>query len=162
MTRAGALLKAAACAVVMTGAANAQLAPKVGDGPIDITGDRLEVVDDVATWTGRVRAVQGEAILTAEKLIADLDENNAFTRIRAIGDVRYSNGKDAITGKSGVYDASARTITITDDVVVTQGEQVMTGGELVYWVDTGKLLFTAPAGRRIRGIFYAKGAPGQS
>lgn len=162
MTRARALLKAAACAVVMTGAANAQLAPKVGDGPIDITGDRLEVVDDVATWTGRVRAVQGEAILTAEKLIADLDENNAFTRIRAIGDVRYSNGKDAITGKSGVYDASARTITITDDVVVTQGEQVMTGGELVYWVDTGKLLFTAPAGRRIRGIFYAKGAPGQS
>lgn len=162
MTRAGALLTAAACAAVMFGAAGAQLAPKAGDGPIDITGDRLEVVDDVATWTGRVRAVQGDAILTADKLIADLDQNNAFTRIRAIGDVRYSNGKDAITGKSGVYDAAARTITITEDVVVTQGEQVMTGGELVYWVDTGRLLFTAPAGRRIRGIFYAKGSPGQS
>ena len=161
MNKAGAFLFAAMIAVAPP-AANAQLAPQASDAPIDITGDRLEVVDDVATWTGNVRAVQGEAILTADKLVADLDESSSFTRIRAVGSVRYSNGKEAITGKVGVYDANARTITISEDVVVTQGEQVMTGGELVYWVDTRRLLFTAPAGRRIRGIFYAKGEGPQS
>lgn len=138
------------------GDAVAQLAPTISDAPIDITGDRLEVADDVATWTGNVRAVQGDAILTAEKLVADLAEDGAFSRIHAMGTVRYSNGEEAITGKVGVYDAAARTITISDDVVVTQGDQVMTGGELVYWVDSKRLLFTAPSGRRIRGIFYAK------
>ncbi len=148
--------------VAMGGAASAQLTPKVGDGPIDITGDRLEVDGDLATWTGSVRAVQGEAILTADKIVADLAEDRSFKTIRAIGSVRYSSGEDAITGKEGVYDATARTITISDDVVVMQGKQVMTGGELVYWVDTGKLLFTAPSGRRIRGIFYAKGTDARS
>jgi len=159
MNRAGAFIFAAA---LMTCDAGAQLAPEVSDAPIDITGDRLEVVDDVATWVGNVRAVQGESILTAEKLVADLDEDGAFRKIRAVGTVRYSNGKDAISGKVGVYDAEKRTITISEEVVVTQGEQVMTGGKLIYWVDTGRLLFTAPSGRRIRGIFYAKRSDEQS
>lgn len=156
MSKAGAFIIAGAAAIAAFGGASAQLAPSVSDAPIDITGDRLEVEGDVATWTGNVRAVQGEAILTAEKLVADLDDDGAFSKIRAIGDVRYSNGKEAITGKTGVYDANRRTIVISEDVVVTQGEQVMTGGKLTYWIDSGKLLFTAPEGRRIRGIFYAK------
>lgn len=159
MIKAGAYIITAA---LFAAPAGAQLAPAVSDAPIDITGDRLEVVDDVATWVGNVRAVQGEAILTAEKLVADLDDAGAFKRIRAVGTVRYSNGKEAIAGKVGVYDAEKRTITISEDVVVTQGEQVMTGGTLVYWVDTGRLLFTAPSGRRIRGIFYAKQGDEQS
>ncbi len=162
MTKAGTAILAAGIYAALSLGAAAQLAPKASDGPIDITGDRLEVVDDVATWTGNVRAIQGEAILTSEKLVADLDDSGAFTKIRAIGTVRYSNGKEAITGKTGVYDATARTITISEEVVVTQGEQVMTGGELVYWIDTGRMLFTAPSGRRIRGIFYAKEGQGQS
>lgn len=162
MNKAGAIIIAAAAAAASVNAAKAQLAPNMSSGPIDITGDRLQVEDEVATWTGNVRAVQGETILTAKKLIADLDGGGSFSRIRAIGDVRYSSGKEAITGKKGVYDAAARTITISDNVVVTQGEQVMTGGELIYWIDTGKILFTAEKGRRIRGIFYAKDADKQS
>lgn len=147
---------AAACAALS--AASAQLAP-TSDAPIDITGDTLEVVDDVATWTGRVSALQGEAILTAEKLVATLDEGGAFKTIEAIGAMRYSNGKDAIAGERALYDEAARTITVTGDVVVTQDKQVMTGGEIVYWIDTGRILFTAPEGRRIRGIFHTKSGP---
>jgi lipopolysaccharide export system protein LptA len=153
------MIRPALCVVALgasTGAA-AQLAPNFdSDAPIDITGERLEVVDDVATWTGAVRAVQGEAVLSADRLIADLDEDGAFKKIRAAGNVRYSNGEDAIAGRIGVYDAARRTIKVTHDVVVTQGEQVMTGGELIYWIDSGRLVFTAPEGRRIRGIFYPK------
>lgn len=152
----------AAAAVLTASAASAQLASIDSDEPVDITGDRLEVENDVATFLGNVRAVQGPAILTAERLVADLDDKGSFTKIRAQGTVRYSNGKEAITGARALFDDIARTITISENVVVTQGEQVMTGGELVYWVDTGKILFTAPAGKRIRGIFYAKDTPGQS
>jgi lipopolysaccharide export system protein LptA len=159
MRAAGAI---AAAAAIMTGTASAQLAPIDSAAPIDITGDRLEVENDVATFSGNVRAVQGPAILTAERLVADLDDKGSFTKIRAQGTVRYSNGKEAITGARALFDDVARTITISENVVVTQGEHVMTGGELIYWVDTGKILFTAPAGKRIRGIFYAKDQPGQS
>ncbi len=145
----------AIAATLSTAPAGAQL---IGDSdePIDITGDSLEVADDVAVWTGSVRAVQGPAILTADKLVATLGEDGAFKTIEASGAVRYSNGKEAITGNTALYDSGDRSITITDDVVVTQGETVMTGGALVYWLDTGRLRFTAADGGRIRGIFHAK------
>ncbi len=162
MIKAGAFRAILAAWASLSGSAMAQLAPTDSNAPIDITGDRLEVENDIATFLGNVRAVQGEAILTAERLVADLDDKGSFTKIRAVGTVRYSNGKEAITGVRAVFDDLARTITITENVVVTQGEQVMTGGELVYWVDTGRILFTATEGKRIRGIFYAKDAPNQS
>ena len=148
----------AACGLFLlfAGTASAQLIAD-SDEPIDITGDSLEVVDDVATWTGDVRAVQGEAILTADRLVATLDEDSGgFRTIHAYGAVRYSNGAEAITGETAVYQAEERAITMSDNVVVTQGKTVMTGGALVYWLDSGRILFTAPGGERIRGIFHTK------
>ena len=137
--------------------ANAQLVQN-SDEPIDITGDSLEIIDDIATWRGNVRAIQGEAILTADRLIAKLDDEGGFTEIEALGTVRYSNGKEAISGARALYDAGERSIRISEDVVVTQGKTVMTGGSLICWIDTGRLRFTAPEGRRIRGIFHTKTA----
>lgn len=133
--------------------ARAQLAPE-GDGPIDITGETAEFQDEFLVWTGNVRVVQGEAFLTTDRLEAALDENGDFTTITAVGSVRYSNGKEAITGERGVYDETARTITITENVLVTQGKQVMSAGKVVYWIDTGQARFFPEEGRRIRGIFY--------
>lgn len=149
------LLTACAMLAVFATPAAAQLVAQ-SDEPVDITGDSLELVNDVATWTGRVRAVQGEAILTADKLIATLGDGGGFKTIRAVGNVRYSNGKESIAGEVAIYDDVARSITISDNVIVTQGETVMTGGALVYWLDTGALRFTSPQGSRIRGIFHTK------
>lgn len=149
-------LTACAASAALVSPASAQLAADSSE-PIDITGDSLEIVDDVATWSGKVRAVQGEAILTADRLVATIEEGGGVKTIRAIGNVRYSNGKEAIAGETAVYDSAERSITISDNVIVTQGETVMTGGALVYWLDTGRLRFTAPEGARIRGIFQTKG-----
>ena len=151
----------AAAALLSITAANAQLAPQ-GDGPIDITGETAEFQDELLVWTGNVRVVQGEALLTTDRLEAALDDNGDFTTITAIGSVRYSNGKEAITGRRGVYDEIARTITITEDVLVTQGKQVMSAGKVVYWIDTGQVRFFPEEGRRIRGIFYTDEENGQS
>lgn len=155
-----ALISMAAAVALTTAPAAAQLVAD-SDEPIDITGESLEIVDDVATWTGKVRAVQGAAILTAERLVAVIDRDGGFSSIRAIGNVRYYNGKEAISGGSALYDAGARAITVSENVVVTQGKTVMSGGALVYWIDSGRINFTAPGGQRIRGIFHSAAAPGQ-
>ncbi|WP_375206570.1 LptA/OstA family protein [Hyphococcus sp.] len=126
------------------------------DEPIDITGDTAEFQDNLAVWTGNVRVVQGPAILTSERLEAVLTDEGDFETITAIGSVRYSNGEEAITGERAVFDNAARTIVMTDDVIVTQGKQVMSAGKITYWVDTGKVLFTPEAGKRIRGLFFTK------
>ena len=122
--------------------------------PIDITGDTAEFQDNVAIWTGNVRVVQGPAILTSERLEAVLTDEGDFETITAIGSVRYSNGEEAITGERAVFNNEARTIIMTDNVIVTQGKQVMSAGKITYWVDTGKVLFTPEAGKRIRGLFF--------
>lgn len=43
---------------------------------------------------------------------------------------------------------------MTDNVIVTQGKQVMSAGKITYWIDSGKVLFTPEAGKRIRGLFF--------
>jgi lipopolysaccharide export system protein LptA len=122
--------------------------------PIDITGDTAEFQDKEAVWTGNVRVVQGETILTTERLEATLSDEGDFETITAIGAVRYSNGKEAITGERAVFNDGARTIVITENVIVTQGKQIMSAGKITYWIDTGKVLFTPEAGKRIRGLFF--------
>jgi lipopolysaccharide export system protein LptA len=134
----------------------AQLISAAGDSdePIDITGDTAEFQDNHAVWTGHVRVVQGEAILTSERLEATLNDDGDIETITAIGAVRYSNGKEAITGEHAVFNDEKRTIVMTDNVIVTQGKQVMSAGKITYWVDTGKVLFTPEPGKRIRGLFF--------
>lgn len=147
----------AAAIIILAGAAPASaqlIAAGDSNEPIDITGDTAEFQDNLAVWTGNVRVVQGEAILTSERLEAALNDDGDFETITAIGSVRYSNGKEAITGERAVFNDAERTIVMTENVIVTQGKQIMSAGKITYWVDTGKVLFTPEPGKRIRGLFF--------
>lgn len=149
------LIFAAALALPVA-TAHAQLASN-SDAPVDVSGDTAEFSDNVAIWTGNVRVVQEESILVADRLEADISEDGDFSTITATGSVRYSNGKEAITGKRAVFDNTARTITMSENVIVTQGKQVMSAGSVVFWIDTGKVKFLPEPGQRIRGVFYTNG-----
>lgn len=133
--------------------AAAQLIPE-SDEPVDITSDSAEFQDNNTIWTGNVRVVQGEAILTADRIEATLSEDGELKSFKAFGTVRYSNGEEAISGEHAVYEGVERTITVSENVIVTQGRQVMSAGAVTYWVDTGKVKFLPEPGKRIRGIFY--------
>jgi len=160
--RAAAALAGLIATGLVAGEARAQFAAQDTDAPLDITSDRLESEENVATWIGAVQVVQGEAILTTERLVIYRNDDGDLDRIEALGDVRYDTGNETISGAKAVYAEATRTLTMTGDVVVTQGKQVLSGGALVYWIDTGKLRFTAPEGQRIRGIFYTKSLETQS
>jgi lipopolysaccharide transport protein LptA len=141
--------------LLIAGAASAQLTLQ-SDEPIDVEGDTGETVDNVLTLTGNVSVIQGESMLRSDKLVAKRGEGNSFETIEVTGSVRYWNGKEAIASETAFYDAAAGTITFNNNVVVTQGETVITGGNLVYWLDSGKIKLTSPGGGRIRGIFHTK------
>ncbi len=140
-------------ALLAAGGANAQFAAE-SDAPIDISGDAAEFQDNIAIWTGNVRVVQEESILAADRIEADVSEDGDFSTITATGAVRYTNGKEAITGRRLIFDNEARTITVMENVIVTQGKQVMSAGAVTFWIDTGMVKFAPADGRRIRGIFY--------
>ena len=146
-----------------SGPALAQFATET-DAPIDITGDQFEAIEDrdYVIWTGDVQVVQGDSVLTAPRLTIYGVEAGELTRIEAQGGIRYTNGAEAISGDTGVYDASDETITVTGNVVVVQGEQVLSGAKLIYNTRTGSIRFTSTGQQRVRGIFFTKETAPQS
>ncbi|MEQ1929633.1 MAG: LptA/OstA family protein [Parvularculaceae bacterium] len=149
------IIAAAAALAFCAGGAAAQLELD-SEQPIDVQGDSGETVDDLMTLTGNVSVVQGESMLRSDKLVAQMGGESNFETIEVTGSVRYWNGKEAIASDTAFYDSAARTITFTDNVVITQGETVISGGALVYWLDSGRIKLTSPGGGRIRGIFHTK------
>ena len=151
----------AALMAMMPVAASAQVFGGNSDEPIEL--DAKEgcdgSLDGSAAYVcrGDVVLAQGPAILTAQMLALTFYEGTQDPkRIEAEGGVRYASGEDAISGAAGVFDADASTITVTGDVVVVQGEQVITGERLVYNTETGAISLQAAPGQRVRGLFVTK------
>ncbi|NHK29489.1 hypothetical protein FF098_016375 [Parvularcula flava] len=149
---------------LMMGTAAAQFSQN-SNAPIDITGAQFEAFqnEDYALWTGDVQVVQGEVILTAPQLKIYGIGGGRFNRVDATGGIRYTNGLEAISGDRAVYRKENETIVVTGNVVVVQGRQVMTGQQMTYYLDTGKIVFNKETKARVRGVFFTEdNAPSNS
>lgn len=128
-----------------------------GKEPIDIAASRCEASDggDTLNCTGTVRITQGDAILSAEEItVFGANSEAGFERIVGRGSVRFANGENKLSGDRADYDGTSTTLTVVGNVVVVQGTQVMTGGELIYNTVTRAMVFTPDATGRVRGLFF--------
>lgn len=146
---------------------------EVGEGPIDIEADELEVFDaeSRAVFRGNVRVKRGETTLTSSELTvfytareaegeAAAGENAGqdIERIEATGPVTVSTPEQTARGSAATYDVTTETVTLTGDVVLTQGENVLQGQRLTVNLLTGQAKLGSG---RVRGLFQAGSAPGQ-
>lgn len=168
---AGAILALALTA----GAANAQLSP--GGGPLSVSADNLEVLDaqSQAIYRGNVEAIQNRNRLRADTMTlffgargGAATQNLAgnmgdFERLEATGDIYFvSTGADGqttqvIRGDRAVYVSATDTVTVTGNVILTQGQNVLQGTTLVLDNRTGRATLDAAPGQnngRVRGVFY--------
>ena len=181
-----ALLAPSAQAQIATGPNN--------NGPIDVTADKLEMVDaqHLAIWRGNVEAVQNGSRLVADTLNVYFNGKSAapakpstktagggasvgqdwgaVQRLVAEGHVFFVSQDQTARGEHAIYELEPDTITMTGDVVVVQGDNVVKGDKLVIQVKTGHAdIISNATGRnkpeRVRGVFYngattpAPGAP---
>jgi lipopolysaccharide export system protein LptA len=168
--------------------AQAQLATGADNkGPIDVTADKLEMVDaeHLAIWRGNVEAVQNGSRLVADTLNvyfagksstpakpsktagpggASIGQDwGAVQRLVAEGHVFFVSQDQTARGEHAVYEMQPDTITMTGDVVVVQGDNVVKGDKLVIQVKTGHAdIISNAQGRnkpeRVRGVFYNGGS----
>jgi lipopolysaccharide export system protein LptA len=132
-----------------------------GDQPIQIDAKSLEVHDKskIATFSGNVKVVQGDTTMTCNSLVvfygqeiglgdnkpvvdassnADaVPDSQKIRRIEARGDVTVVSKDQTATGDLGVYDPPKKTITLSGNVVVSQGKNVIHGGIVVVNTATG-------------------------
>ena len=109
--------------------------------PIQIEADTLEVrdVEKLAIYSGNVRARQGETLLQAPEMYVFYDgavdtdggPPSGFSRIEAYPDVVVSSPEQTATGDHMVIDMTQDLITMTGNVVLTEGMNVVRGERLV-------------------------------
>jgi lipopolysaccharide export system protein LptA len=165
---------AALSAALLAGPAAAQLATN-SNAPVDITADELETANSACTsiWRGHAEALQDNARLRADVLTADFETKGGgggagktggcgdLIRLRADGSVYYVTPQQKVHGDAAVYEAGSDTLTVTGDVVATQGQNVLRGSRMVFNTKTGQGHMEGGAtGRnkanRPRGVFYPK------
>ncbi len=149
--------------ILASGAALAQVSPD--GGPVQVTADTWKTDNNTHTTylDGRVEIQQNGARLRADhaKILSTVD--GEIINIEATGNVYYVTkdvkGQESIVkGDNTVYTQSDDTMIVTGQVVLQQGQNVMTGTRLVSHVKAGDTtLDAAPtdAGKgRVRGVFY--------
>jgi lipopolysaccharide export system protein LptA len=182
-----AVLTLLAAAALTSSTARAQISN--GNGPIDVTADQLEMVDaqHLAIWRGNVEAVQNGNRLVSDILNVYFQGNGtagakapakpktvtpaaggtasvgadwgAVKQLIADGHVFFVGDNQTARGNHAVYDLAPDTITMTGDVVVVQGDNVIKGDKLIIQVKTGHAdVISNATGRnkpeRVRGVFY--------
>lgn len=109
--------------------------------PIQIEADKLEVRDPekLAIYTGNVKVRQGETVLEAPELrvfyageaTAEGAPGSEVSRIEAGPTVLVRSNDQTASGGQAILDMARDTITMSGNVVLTQGPNVVRGERLI-------------------------------
>jgi lipopolysaccharide export system protein LptA len=159
----------AACLAI--GGAQAQIQ---GNAPIDVSSDTWEALNaqGLAIYRGDVEAVQGTSRLRCSELRVKFEQKGGagrsapgvasdmgdVERMTCIGPVFYVTPTQNARGDNAVYEAGPETITMTGNVVVTQGQNVATADRAVINTRTNdaRLESNSRGGgsKRVRTVLY--------
>jgi lipopolysaccharide export system protein LptA len=152
--------------------------------PVQIEATSLEVRDKTktATFSGNVQVVQGDTTMKCQTLVVFYDGDahanaaklatpgmpdnaQSIRRIEARGGVTVVTKEQNATGELGIFDMKNNTITLTGNVVVSQGQNVVHGDRVVVDMTTGISRVesgTKPGQTRVRALIQPgkNGEPG--
>ena len=143
------------------------------DQPVKIDAGSLEVRDKnkTATFSGNVQVVQGDTTLRSKTLAVFYDtegQGNSMTaakpgpagqsrirRLEARGGVTVTQKDQIATGDTGIFDMASNTVTLSGNVIVKQGQNVLRGERLVVDLANGTSKVESGKGGtgRVQGLF---------
>src|SRR5215469_14119597 len=168
------------------------------DAPVQIEAATLEVHDKskTATFSGNVQVVQGDTTMRCRSLVVFYGQEvgigeaageattgtagktplggtkgaQNIRRIEARGGVTVLTKDQSASGDLGIYDLKTKTITLSGNVVVSQGQNVIHGERVVVATETGNARVesgsagaSAGSGGRVRALIQpGKGQGGPS
>jgi lipopolysaccharide export system protein LptA len=126
------------------------------DKPVQIKAQTFEVRDkeNVAVFTGNVHVVQGDTTIRCKSLIVSYltgssppgtartaqpgpGSSSQISKLEARGGVVVTQKDQTATGENGIYDMRTKIVTLTGNVVVSQGGNVMRGDKMVVDLNSG-------------------------
>ena len=152
MTRVLTIAAAALALVALPTIGDAQTRPSSSDAPISFGADAGEYVGNTVTLRGRAELIQGDNRFRADQIAGFSQSGDS--RLEATGNVYFVTPEQTIRGDRAVYTPANDTIVLTGDVILTQGENVMTGGRLTYNIRTEAARIEGGSADRVQGVFY--------
>lgn len=125
--------------------------------PVEVAADTLSVnqANGSAVFSGNVVIGQGAMRLSADSVTVVYGDGGQ-SRIRSLeatGNVTLVSGPDAAEARAATYDVESGDVTLTGDVVLTQGENVLTGERMKVNLASG----TARVDGRVRSVLQPGG-----
>ncbi|MGH7826800.1 MAG: lipopolysaccharide transport periplasmic protein LptA [Candidatus Binatia bacterium] len=125
--------------------------------PIYITADWMEVDQkkNTITYKGRVVTVQAEMTMRSNTLTAYYDpEMKQMKQIVAEGKVQATQGNRVATGEKAVFDDKAKTVTLTGDPVMRQGNSQISGTRIIYYIEQDRAVAEGKDQIRVRATIF--------
>lgn len=128
-----------------------------GDGPIQVSANEIDVqpANNMAIFSGNAEVVQNGAIIRSTKFKVFYGNGNGGKIEKVISDSEtfYSSATEKARGDSAIFDANSNTITFVGNVILTQGQNVVTGEELKVNTQTKQSIMKSSNGR-VRAVFF--------
>lgn len=108
--------------------------------PVEVTADNLLVDQDTgtATFSGNVLIGQGDLRLSAEKVDVIYNEGTGqISRLVAAGAITFVTATEAAEAENAVYDIEAGNLTLSGNVLLTQGPSAIGAERMVINLNTG-------------------------
>ena len=125
--------------------------------PIYITADWMEFdqTKNTITYKGRVITIQGEMTIRSEILTADYNpEMKQIRQIVAEGKVNATQGNRVATGDKAVFDDQAKTVTLTGNPVMRQGNNQISGSRVIYFVEQDRAVAEGDGKVRVQATIF--------
>ena len=138
--------------------------------PIYITSDRMEVDQkkNTITYMGRVVTVQGDITMRSETLTAYYDPAmKQIKQIVAEGKVHATQCDRVATGDKAVFDDQNKTVTLTGNPMMRQGNSQVTGIRIIYYTEEDRSVVEGKGQQRVKATVFPdelqnkEGCPGK-
>lgn len=108
--------------------------------PLEVTADSFAIDQSShnAVFSGSVRVAQGDLVLTAGEVTIDYAEDGkSIEQLVASGGVVLKAGEDAASAQTATYVIAKAEVTLSGDVVLTQGSAAISGQLMVVNLTNG-------------------------
>jgi lipopolysaccharide export system protein LptA len=134
-------------------------APAATREPLKIKSDTLHADNDkkTATFQGKVVAHQGDLTLYADRLVITYNEaGKDLAKVEAFGNVRVLQGSRQATSSHAIYDPKEAAIHLDGSPAprVVQGEDVVTGKVITYYVNEQRSVVTGGPNQRVEAVIH--------
>jgi lipopolysaccharide export system protein LptA len=135
--------------------------------PISVSANALDFDyrTRILTYRGDVVATQGDMTLHSDRLTVTLetDKEDRLKEVVAEGSVRLSKGTRSATAGRAVFDQTARTVVLSQDAVLHDGPNQVSGERVVVYLDEQRSVVEGGNGR-VKAVLFPpanEGTPGR-